>query len=204
MTTALHRPAVAAAGAVLAMAALASCGATPTSDGKNLPPAESSPAESSPEAQPLPSGASGTPRPGLPNPKKVRDNPSAVSKAALTVMWTVDTRIDVSLHDASVRAAAYATPKYARQVRDTPPRSAPGAEWHTWASHEAYTKVKLTPADDAGTPPDTEVKAYRTWTVTTTPHGAKGWTGDPTTVTAFVQLTGKADKGWKVNAVQIQ
>ncbi|WP_433860375.1 hypothetical protein [Streptomyces kronopolitis] len=210
------RTAAAVTAAALA-AVLTACGTTPTTPGADdaPPKAATSPSSEAPadpsqdptdEASALPTGATGAPRGDLPDPKKVNGrDPDAVSKAALTAMWTVDTRFDVSQHDASLRAIPYATPKYAKGIRSTPPRSAPGAEWARWADHHAYTKVTVSAADDAGAPPDTATDAYRTWTLTSTPHGDAGWTGDPTTITAFVYLTRTSKAAeWKVDAVQLQ
>ncbi|MEU7230048.1 hypothetical protein [Streptomyces chrestomyceticus] len=208
-----HRTTVAA---VLAAAVLAGCGTTPTDPAADAEPTRAAapsspptkaaePTSEPPEPSPLPSGAASTPRAGLPDPKKVNgQDPSAVGAAALTTMWTFDTAHDVSQHDATVRAIPYTTPKYGQGIRDTPPRSAPGAEWQRWATHHAYTKVTLTPSQDAGAPEDTPTDAYRTWTVTSTPHGDDGWTAEPTAVTAFVHLTRAGSAPWRVNAVQIQ
>ena len=213
MKTRTASTAARAAAAVLLTAALASCGtltpdAGPPADSKAATaaaPATSSTntASSDPsEAAPLPTGSGGTPRPGLP--KNVdTGSADAVGRAALTVMWTMDTAIDTSQYNATVRAAPYLTTKYAAELKAAPPRSAPGAEWTTWTQHKAWTTVALESADEAGRPSDTPTDAYRTWTVTTTPHGTDGWTGDPTVTTAFVSLTHTAGS-WKVSAVQVQ
>ncbi|MFC9233637.1 hypothetical protein ACFTZI_32560 [Streptomyces decoyicus] len=211
-----HRAAAATTAAALA-AVLAACGTTPTTPGGDdappkaaASPGTEAPAEPSQDpteaASALPTGATGTPRGDLPDPKTVNGHdPDAVSKAALTAMWTVDTRLDVSQHDASLRAIPYTTPKYAKGIKSTPPRSAPGAEWARWADHHAYTKVTMSDANDAGAPPDTATDAYRTWTLTSTPTGDAGWKGDPTTITAFVYLTRSSKNAdWKVDAVQLQ
>lgn len=212
MKTRTASTAARAAAAVLLTAALASCG-TMTPDAG--PPADSKPATAAApatstttatsdpsEAAPLPTGSGGTPRPGLP--KNVdTSSADAVGRAALTVMWTMDTTIDTSQYDATMRAAPYLTTKYAAQLKAAPPRSAPGAEWTTWTQHKAWTTVALESADEAGRPSDTPTDAYRTWTVTTTPHGTDRWTGDPTVTTAFVSLT-RSGGAWKVSAVQVQ
>lgn len=202
----MKAPAPAALAAALLAPVLTGCGATPGTgapdDSRPAPASTRTAIEEPPEAGPLPTATAGPPRPGLPR-KVDHADPGAVSEAALTVMWTIDTKIDISPHDATLRAIPYVTPEYATEIKDTPQRSGPGAEWNSWAAHHAYTRVHLSPANDAGKPPDTEADAYRTWTVTTTPHGDEGWTGEATTVTAFVELA-RSGRTWKVNAVQIQ
>lgn len=193
------------ASSIALSAALIGCGASPLSDTpENSDPSPSSQESRDPEAEPLPSGRSGAPRPGLKDPSKVdHEDIGEVNKAALTAMWTHDTVIDESQHDATVRSIPYATPEYAQQIKKTPQRSAPGAEWERWASHKAFTKVSLSPANDADAPKDTKRDVYRTWTVNITPHSDDGWTGDTTEVTAFVHLQKVGDE-WKVRAVQVQ
>lgn len=200
------------AAAVVLLCALAGCGTVPTSPGDDsagttAASAMPAPAPSSTQepAAPLPTGSAGTPRPALPDPKAVNGSDAdAVSRAALTVMWTIDTRIDVSQHDATVRAAPYLTEKYAAEIKDTPPRAAPGAEWTTWAQHHAYTTVTLKAVRDAGIPPDTATAAYRQWLITSTPHGDSQWTGPPTATAAFVRLARTTGGPWQVEAVKVQ
>jgi hypothetical protein len=187
-----------AATAVLA-ATLTGCGLVPGtgSDGRH--------GESShpPEASPLPTGKNKPPKGGLPDPDKVENTADAVGRAGLTAMWTIDTKNDVTQHDATLRATPYMTPKYAKQVRKTPQRAAPGAEWSEWTDHRAYTTAKLHAADEAGAPKGTRNSAYRTWNVTVTPHGRDRWKGKATTTTAFVHLV-RRDGKWKIDTVQIR
>ncbi|MFD8146134.1 hypothetical protein [Streptomyces sp. NPDC059708] len=118
-------------------------------------------------------------------------------------MWTIDTTIDVSQHDATLRALPLLTPAYRDQIKATPPRSAPGADWADWTAHGAYTLVRLRAANEAGRPSDTPADAYRTWIVTSTPQGDRGWTGKPTSATVFAHLT-RADPGgpWRVSELR--
>lgn len=211
MTRHPHRAAASTVAAAFLAAVLTSCGTTPEAGPPDpAPPPRTAaptdtkaPTEEPSEAEALPTGAAATP-PGVPDPQDVdRTNPDAVSKAALTTMLAVDTRADVSQHDATLRAVPYATPKYARQIKATPQRSAPGADWQAWAAHQAFLKVDLQAANEAGAPADTATDAYRTWAVTTTPHGRSGWKGQEEQSTAFVHLT-RSGKKWSVDAVQIQ
>ncbi|WP_198359142.1 hypothetical protein [Streptomyces fildesensis] len=162
----------------------------------------------SPTVQPLPSATTGTPHGGIPVPASVDQRDATdVSKGALTVMWTYDTALDVSTHDASVRAAVagWLTPEYAGLLKAHKPQTDPGAQWHEWAKHRAYTTVSLARTEDAARPVDTSAHAWRQWTITTTPHGRDAWTGKPTTDVAYVELIRTADgQPWHVSAVTIQ
>lgn len=123
----------------------------------------------------------------------------AVSKAAATTMWTVDTGVDTSLRDATLRAAPYLDPAYLADQQAGTPISAPGAEWLTWAEHRAVTRVVATLADDMGKPDDTPVKAWHAWSLRVTPSGPDGWQGTPVTVVVFVSLARSGpDQPWKV------
>ncbi|MBH1934141.1 hypothetical protein I5Q34_07500 [Streptomyces sp. AV19] len=160
-------------------------------------------------AAPLPSTTNtATPKGGVPTPGSVdQRDATAVSRAALTVMLTSDTTTDITPHDANLRAvrAGWCTEDFARQIRDTPPRSAPGATWTTWTRHRAYTTVNLRPAQDAGRPGDDATHALRQWSVTTTARGRDGWNGPPDIVAAFVELSRPADGDpWRVAGVSLQ
>ncbi|WP_067067585.1 hypothetical protein [Carbonactinospora thermoautotrophica] len=140
----------------------------------------------------------------LPDPQKVDGaDPDAVSRAAVTVMWTMDTTIDTSQYQAELRAAPYLTADYAARLRQYPPVAAPGAQWNQWAAHRAYTTVRLTPGYD-DRPLDTATTAHRQWSVTATPIGRDGWRGQPVTATVFVTLTRTGPgQPWRVAAVTV-
>lgn len=200
--------AVAAAAAVLALTSCASSTTARSSDAASTAPAPAgSPTPTSlPTVAPYPTGASGSPRAPLPNPSKVNgSSPDAVAEAALTVMFSEDTRIDTSPRDATVRAAPYLTPVYAADLADHQAAAAPGAQWNTWAAHNAYTTASVTPAPDSGAPADTTTSAFRTYTVTATAHGTDGYTDVEAVGTAFVELVrnGAADP-WRVSDVEIR
>lgn len=160
------------------------------------------------EAAPLPAGSGGTPKGGVPKPDDVdQADADVVSKGALTVMRTFDTTVDRGPSDAEARAASagWLTDAYAARLSEHRPRAAPGAPWQEWAGHRAYTTVALQKAEDAAKPADTDTEAWRQWAVTTTPRGRDGWTGEPATVPAYVQLTRKAaGEAWRVDDIFFQ
>lgn len=196
----MRKTASAAATAVLAVT-LAGCGLIPGSGTDNGQHGKRP--HHQPEPSPLPTGKHRPPKGGLPDPDKVENTPDAVGKAGLTVMWTIDTRNDVTRHDATLRATPYMTGKYAKQVRRTPQRAAPGAQWSKWDEHHAYTTTKVNAADEAGEPKGDRKNAYRTWNVTVTPHGRDRWKGTATTTTTFVHLVRRAGK-WRIDSVQLR
>ncbi|MGW2725098.1 hypothetical protein [Streptomyces sp. NPDC001492] len=211
------RTAQAAAAAVLVAILATGCGAF--SDGTSTdqaPPKAPTPSGPGPyptprgasEAAPLPSGSAGQPKGGIPSPADVNGrDATAVSKAALTALTTYDTTIDTSRDDAGRRTAAagWCTATYAAQLRAAVSRSQPGADWQTWTTHKAFTVPRLTEAEDAGGPDDTDTAAYRRWTITLTPTGRDGWKGSPQTLTAYAELTrSTASAPWRLNTVTFQ
>ncbi|MEU3255663.1 hypothetical protein [Streptomyces sp. NPDC006997] len=191
-------------GGPVAAEATPSTPTAPAATGTGPYPSPSGPAE----ASPVPTEPGGTPRVDVPRPADVdQRDADAVARGALTALWTYDTVTDGGPHDAGVRAAdaGWLTPAYARRLRDHQPRSVPGARWREWAGHRAVTEVTLERAADAAIPPDTGTEAWRQWTVTAAPHGRAGWTGEPTTVVAYVRLTrAAAGAGWRVADVAVQ
>ncbi|MFD4524111.1 hypothetical protein ACFWP7_09355 [Streptomyces sp. NPDC058470] len=159
------------------------------------------------EAAPLPVGAKGTPKGGVTRPADVdQRDADAVGRGALKVMWTFDADIDSGPQDAMVRAAdaGWLTKAYVARLRAYRPRSVPGAQWREWAGHGAYTVVTVRNAEDAAKPGDTTTEAWRQWTVTAAPFGRDGWTGNATTVVAYVHLTRTAaDDAWRIADVNV-
>jgi len=193
----------------LAAAALTGCAASPAGGPGALPSGSSSPTAAltlpsippaTKPAQPLPAPHGGRRIP-LPRLHVAWSNPSSVSAAALTVMYTMDTSADTSQYQAELRAAPYLSPTYLAQLRAAPPVSAPGAQWDTWTAHQATTTVKLT-AEHTDQPPGTASTTYRQWGITATPEGTHHWRGQPLTATAFVTLT-KISGRWLVSAVTV-
>ncbi|WP_125264877.1 hypothetical protein [Streptomyces alboflavus] len=210
MTTRYRTLAAAAAAAVV----LAGCGSSGGDDDDPAPPRPTTTRSGIPdppdaaEASPLPPGASGTPRGGIPAPDDVDErDATAVSRAAVTVLFTYDTRMDTSSNDAGRRLAdaGWCTDAYANQLREATSRSAPGAQWATWSRHRAYTKATARSADEAGKPEDSPTAAYRQWNVTVTPHGRDGWKGRAEMTTAYVELTRTAPRTpWRVNTITLR
>ncbi|WP_190856874.1 hypothetical protein [Actinomadura sp. RB99] len=159
-------------------------------------PSASATAPSAPAAiAPAPTA---TPHGGLPDPKTVdRGDATAVSRAAVKVMWTVDAATDRSQLDAYLRAKPYLSPEYAERVNAEPAGAVPSL----WRDHRAYARVHLTrQAPEDGIGADTAATAHRQWGVTVTPTGRDGWTGKPVHAIAFVSLI-RRDGGWQVSGV---
>ncbi|GAA4788374.1 hypothetical protein [Streptomyces ziwulingensis] len=136
-----------------------------------------------------------------------RTDADAVSKGALTALWTFDTTVDRGPHDAELRAAdaGWLTKAYAERLRAREQPPVAGAEWQTWADHQARTTVVPESTPDAAQPPDTDTEAWRQWIVTATPSGRAGWSGEPVVVAVYVRLTRTAaDKPWRVADVTVR
>ncbi|MEV4003515.1 hypothetical protein [Actinomadura sp. NPDC049753] len=157
-------------------------------------------ATSPPAAVPsTPPAPTGTPYGGLPDPADVdRSDPTAVSRAAVQTMWTVDAVIDRGQGDAYRRALPYLTGQYAERLQTLPLGGVPPA----WRDHHAYARVRLSPQTlEDGAPPDNARTAHRQWEVTVTPTGRDGWKGTATRAIVFVTLTSDAEDIWRVSAV---
>jgi hypothetical protein len=189
--------------AITALAVLVSssaCGHPGTTDASTATVETASTTPNSPTAAP----EAAMPHGGLPNPHKVDgNNPDAVSRAALTVMWTIDTAIDQGgQHDAYLRAIPYLTDAYATQIRAQPPQT--GSAQTILAGHHAYTQVKLTQGHDDGAPPDTTTVAYRQWVITVTAIGRDGWKGPPVTNLAYLVLNRSGPRQpWRISLANI-
>jgi hypothetical protein len=126
-----------------------------------------------------------------------RSDATAVGSWAARMIWTLDTATDTGRRDAELRAAAVYTPAYADGLRQLP-RPSPGAEWATWAAHRVVTTVDAVLQHEAGAPPDTDSRAYRSYFITITLAGADGWSAAPKTDVIFVTLT-KEGPMWSVS-----
>ncbi|MEU4924615.1 hypothetical protein AB0G29_35340 [Streptomyces parvus] len=215
-----NRRAVLALPTILAILALAACSGSGPDGADNAPP-DDPPAPAAtgtgPYPKPTTSSAEDSPRAtapirpphgGIPVPASVdQEDASAVARGALIALHTYDTDIDPGRQQAALRMAAvgWTTAAYAAQQRAAQPRGGNGAAWNEWTRHRAYTTATATPADEAGRPADTATTAYRQWTITITPHGRDGWTGEPEMSTAFVELSRPAaGKPWRLSALQVQ
>ncbi|MGW0659361.1 hypothetical protein [Streptodolium elevatio] len=176
--------------------------------GDDTPAASSSPSRTAPAtvppAQPIPRGTA-TPTLPLPSTAKVaQSDASAVSSAALTVMFTYDTTTDTTSQDAVLRAQPWLTEEYAATQREHVSVSPPGADWTTWTEHRAYTAPVLERGRDQA-PTDTATTAYRQWLVRYTPTGRDGWKGTEVTVVVFALLTRQsAADPWRVSDMLVR
>jgi hypothetical protein len=165
------------------------------------PPAPPSAGTSRPAAAPTPT--SPPPAPRLPRPDDVDDSdPGAVSAAALTALWHIDTLTDTSPRDAITRAGPWLAPAYLHELQHTPAASAIGhSTWQRWTAHRAYTRITLRPGGDQRAP-DTPTTAERQWRLTRRPIGRDGWAGPPEESTVFAALHRPAPKTpWRVTAL---
>ncbi|MBO2443069.1 hypothetical protein [Actinomadura nitritigenes] len=177
--------------------AVSACGvghrAAPEATSASPTAAISSPAPASPTSSPR------VPR-GLPDLSRLdQSDATAVSKAALTLMWTVDSAIDHGQQDAYQRATPLLDSVYKAVIDGQGGGSMPGL----WSRHRAYAKVRLTRQTPLGdVPADTPKLAHRQWRIDVTPTGRDGWKGDPVHATAFVTLRRDKPSGpWRVSAV---
>ena len=172
--------------AVVLLTTLAGCSSGPQHTAAAKPPSSSGSHTTTPPT------ASASPRPTAPArfvaPGAIdQRDATAVSRAALTIMWSVDSiRDHKGQRDTYLRASTYLTPEYAARIRKTlTPQRPPGL----WKQHRAFSAVELVPIEDEDDGPDTPTRAGRQWSLTITPTGRDGWTGETFTVLAFVDLT---------------
>lgn len=179
-----------------AAAALTGCGGSSHPRAHEAAPSATvSPAAPTPvRDQPAPSMS------GLPDLSTVDGNdPTAVSRAALTVMWTTDSSLDHGgQHDAQLRAVPYLTPAYAVQIRAAQPSPPPP---DAWVRDRVRTHVQMRPGEEER-PADTPTTAYRQWLLTVTSIDAHGHRPvKPVHVTAYVILNRTAGQPWRVSQV---
>ncbi|MCP9951745.1 hypothetical protein LUX33_27130 [Actinomadura madurae] len=131
----------------------------------------------------------------------VEQDPTALSKGALTLMYTADSTVDTGLRDAKLRAERYFTADYAAEVKAEVRQYVP-AEWRR---HRAYLAVRLEPlAKEEGAPPDGPTAAYRQWEMVATPTGRDKWRGDPRRSVVYVGLTrSSAEAPWRISSVTV-
>lgn len=124
------------------------------------------------------------------------NSPTAVALAGVKALLSCDTRIDADPNATVWRNRVWLTPAFAAQVKNAPPVVGPGAQWNTWAAHDARLHVATHLGGDER-PPDTATSAYRQVIATLTPEGAHGWHAPATTQVVFVALTHTA-AGWRI------
>lgn len=179
-------------------AALLSTACSGTGTRATPPATAASPTPTPVTASPQPSSSVRWPS-GLPDPAAVDGNPTAVSRAAVTIMWTVDYSTDQGgQHDAQLRALPLLTPAYAAQIRAAQP-SAPSPD--AWVRKHVRTRVQMRPGDE-DRPMDTTSTAYRQWLLTVTTVDPAGHRQvAPVHVTAYVILNRSAGQPWRVASV---
>lgn len=189
---------------VLVAAFAAGCGG----GGERAEPETAPPTPGAASSIPVPSAAPPSPPAnprlpaGLPDPRRIdQKNATAVSRAALTVMYTVDSTVDAGLRDAKLRAARYLTRDYRAEVAAEPRQYIP-AEWRR---HRAYLAVRLEPLPrEAGAPSDTATTAYRQWQMTTIPTGRDDWRGTARPSVAFMTLARSSERDpWRIRDVLV-
>lgn len=158
---------------------------------------------------PMPSAESSTPSPSssrlpddVPTPGRIdQQDATAVSKGALTVMYTVDSTVDTGLRDAKLRAKRYLAPEYIANVEAEPRQYVPDE----WRQHRAYLTVRLKPlALEAGAPSDGPTAAYRQWEMTTTPTGRDDWRGAPRKSVVYMALVKSSEReSWRISDVVV-
>jgi hypothetical protein len=140
---------------------------------------------------------------GLPDPRRVdQKDATAVSKAALTVMYTVDSTVDVGLRDAKLRAERYLTPGYTGKIKAEPRQYVP----EEWRQHRAYLAVRLKPlVREEGAPSDGPTAAYRQWEMSATPTGRDGWHDTRSKSVVYMVLGRSSERApWRISDVLLR
>ncbi|WP_433142608.1 hypothetical protein ACQPZ8_46675 [Actinomadura nitritigenes] len=184
---------------VALLAALA-CAVSACGVGHRAAPEATSPSPTAAISSPAPATTSSAVPRGLPDLSRLDErDATAVSKAALTLMWTVDSAIDHGQQDAYQRATPLLDSVYKAVIADEGGGGIPGQ----WSRHRAYAKVRLTRQIVQGdVPADTPKLAHRQWRIDVTPTGRDGWKDAPVHATAFVTLRRDGpDDPWRVSAV---
>jgi len=120
----------------------------------------------------IPRGDDGTPRGGLVDVDDVPNTAIAVGAALVRTMWTYDTTIDTTSHDAAARAAPWATDELAAALTRPAVRTSP--RWGAWARHDAYSVVGIETVPTPGQ--DVEpVQRLRTYRVAIQLRGERGY-----------------------------
>ncbi|MEW2353739.1 hypothetical protein [Spirillospora sp. NPDC029432] len=209
------RPAGAAApgrAALAVLVALAAAGGCGGSGGDSGAGAAGGSRQASPSGGPTSTAAPGTaasppgaspgaaPAGGAVDPARVdHRDATAVSRAAVLTMWSVDSATDGAQRDAYRRARPFLTPEYYTAIAG----ETSGKLSNEWLRHRAYAKVRVAPQQvDSGAGTDTSTSARRQWGITVIPTGRDGWRGGKVRAVAFVNLTRPdASAPWRVSAV---
>ncbi|HSA51320.1 MAG TPA: hypothetical protein VLH10_14600 [Yinghuangia sp.] len=131
-------------------------------------------------------------------------DPVAVSRAAVVVMWTSDTTKDSRPGDAMLRAEPYLSQELNEAARTAQSIERLPPDWVEMSERQGRTVVTATLADEKGKPPDTPTEAYHAWSLTVSPIGADGWRGVPENITVFVTLArSMVGQPWQVTNYQL-
>lgn len=181
---------------------------TGCSSEKQVRPSGPPPDPGAPSAIPTSSGGSPSPSRspripgGLPDLRRIdQKDATAVSRAALTVMYTVDSTVDAGLRNARLRATHYLTTTYAAAIKAEPVQYVP----EDWRRHRAYLAVRLRPTvREKGAPTDGPTASYREWEMTTVPTGRDRWRGAPRTSVVYMALVRSSKNApWRVSDVNV-
>lgn len=115
-------------------------------------------------------GRGGMPCGGVP--RNVLNSPSAVATAFVKTMWSYDTAIDTTSHDAAARAALWATDSLASTLAQPGTRTTP--TWDEWLRHDAYTRARVVSAPSLGQDVETAAR-WRTYRVDVLVVGDDGY-----------------------------
>ncbi|MFD7548337.1 hypothetical protein [Streptomyces sp. NPDC059816] len=125
-----------------------------------------------------------------------------VAEAWGVMAYAYDTKYDAGPHDATLRALRYFTEKRAAAEREYRSAAGPGAEWNTWAEHQAWTKSTARLQVDADHPEDTAHQAFRRIAISCTVRGRDGWNGTGPRAHAYVTLQrSSGGDPWRISKI---
>jgi hypothetical protein len=135
---------------------------------------------------------------GLINPGSVdTTNPQAVALAVVITLHRWDTRIDTAPSAAARRAAPWMTPALTADLTAVPTTT--DSSWLDLETHDGYTDLIATIADEYGQPPNTADIAYVQVTYTVTLHGRDGWrNSQPSTLDRVELIRPDGAVPWRV------
>lgn len=129
-----------------------------------------------------------------------QENPDQVADLFARTVATIDARTDSSTSDALMRARSLMSAELAAIYESEIP-SGGVALMADLAEHDGYTLVSISPVLD-GQPGDTPTTAMRGRSVTRTPLGRDGWSGEAKTLVYFLTMTFE-DGAWRVSQMSV-
>lgn len=127
-------------------------------------------------------------------------NPDQVADLFARTVATIDARTDSSTSDALMRARSLMSAELAAIYESEIP-SGGVALMADLAEHDGYTLVSISPVLD-GQPEDTSITAMRGRSVTRTPMGRDGWSGEAKTLVYFLTMTFE-NGAWRVSQMSV-